>query len=105
MHTTASENVGAEERIRRPFRISLMVALLLLLVGGSFYCVLRPRQPAYQGKTAAQWFHEYEKAAARYWTTPVGNSSIITVANPSIIPREPSGPGPMVAASPGPPPE
>jgi len=81
MHITASENADAKEPIRRPFRIWLIGALLLLLVGGSLYYALRPRAPVYQGRTAAQWFHEYEKAATRYWTTPVGNQSIITLGN------------------------
>jgi len=85
MDTIASETSVAKERIRRPFRFCLIVALLLLLVGGSLYYALHPRAPLYEGKTAAQWFHEYEKAAARYWTTPAGNSSIITLRNPSTI--------------------
>jgi len=85
MHTTASENADAKERIRRPFRLGLVVAALLL-AGGSFYYALHPPAPVYQGKTAAQWFHEYEKAAARYWTTPVRYTSIVPPRNPSTIP-------------------
>ena len=85
MHITASENADAKEPIRRPFRIWLIGALLLLLVGGSLYYALRPRAPVYQGRTAAQWFHEYEKAAARYWTTPAGNPSVVTFRNSSVV--------------------
>jgi hypothetical protein len=80
MHTTASGKADAQERIRRRFRLGLALATLLL-VGGSFYYAWHPRAPVYEGKTAAQWFHEYEKAAARYWITPVGNQSIITIGN------------------------
>ena len=86
MHIATSENADAKEPIHRRFRISCILALLLLLIGGALYYALHPRAPVYQRKTAAQWFHEYEKAAARYWTTPIGNLLLITVRNPSTIP-------------------
>lgn len=85
MHTTASEKADAQERIPWRFRLCLIVALLLL-IAGSFYYGLQSRAPVYQGRTAAQWFHEYEKVATRYWTPAVftvSNGSITLVRNPS----------------------
>jgi hypothetical protein len=61
------------------------VALLLLLAGGSLYYALRPRAPTYQGKTSAQWFHQFEKAIARYWTIPFRTPSVVLTRNPSVV--------------------
>jgi hypothetical protein len=70
MRTAASDDVVLEERIHRRFRICFVLALVLLCVCVWLNYALRPRAPTYQGKTAAQWFHEFQKASARYYYTP-----------------------------------
>lgn len=69
MQTTGSEKANAKEQIRRRFLLFSIIALLLLCLGGSLYYALGPRAPTYQGKTSAQWFHEFQKASARYYYT------------------------------------
>lgn len=60
---------------RSGFWLWLVAASCVMLAFGLLYYDLQPRNPRYQGKTSAQWFHEFQKASARHWTIPVFNPS------------------------------
>src|ERR1041384_906438 len=55
-------------------------ALPFICLGAAavLYCgfQLLPREPLYHGKTAAQWFREFDKASLRHLTTPIALPSV-----------------------------
>jgi HEAT repeats len=56
-------------------RLWLVVASGVMVASGLLYYGLLSRVPRYQGKTSAEWFREFQKAASRHWTVPVVSPS------------------------------
>ena len=56
---------------RSGFWLWLVVASGVMIASGLLYHALRSSAPRYKGRTSAQWFREFQRAATRHWTIPV----------------------------------
>ncbi len=60
---------------RSGFWLWLLVALGVIIASGLLYYAFRSSAPCYKGRTSAEWFREFQRAATRHWTLPVFSPS------------------------------
>lgn len=57
--------------------------LTTIALAGFLYYALRPHEATYEGKTAADWFYEFQRANASQWALAGGPGTSVLVIDPS----------------------